>query len=111
MNEKENAAKSMWLRLKELLILKFEYTRLTFAEKLTMLLAMLVICFAGLLMGMITIFFLSVALAEWIALSIGMSWSCLIVAGVYVLMMIGLFAFRKTLVINPISRFVTKMFM
>lgn len=109
METNKETAQSLWIRIKEVLTLKYEYARLTLAEKLTMLLTMLVVGFATLLLLMITLFFMSVALAEWMALSIGMGWSCLIVAGIYLVLVGVLVMFRKQLVADPLSRFITKL--
>lgn len=109
MSDKESEIKSGWAKLKQLITLKYEYARLTLAERLTMILAYVAIAFMGILMGMAMIFFASVALARWIGDSIGMVWGNLIVAGIYMVILLVIVALRKRLIINPISRFITKM--
>ena len=109
MSDKESEIKTGWAKLKQLITLKYEYTKLTLAERLTMILAYVTIAFVGILMGMGMIFFASVALARWIGNSIGMVWGNLIVAGIYMIVIYVVVAMRKRLIINPISRFITKM--
>lgn len=109
MSDKESEIKSGWEKLKQLITLKYEYGKLTVAERLTMILAYVAIALLGILMGMGMIFFASVALARWIGDSIGMVWGNLIVAGIYMVILLVIFALRKRLIINPISRFITKM--
>ena len=105
-NTTSSSVKTLWERLKLLATLKYDYAKLTLAEKLTMIFAM---CLIGLFMSMFAIFFLSVALSHWIAESIGEAWSSLIVAGIYCVMLLLVVAFRKQLIINPISKFVTRL--
>ncbi len=109
MSDGDSSLKSGWAQLKELLTLKLDYTKYTIAEKLTLLLAYVAIGLVGVLMGVAVIAFLSVALAQWMSLSIGMMWSCVIVAAIYVVLLLAILAFRKQLIINPISRFITKL--
>jgi hypothetical protein len=109
MSDKESEIKSGWEKLKQLITLKYEYSKLTVAERLTMILAYVAIALLGILMGMGMIFFASVALARWIGDSIGMVWGNLIVAGIYMVILLVILALRKRLIINPISRFITKM--
>jgi flagellar biosynthesis protein FlhB len=108
-NTTSSSVKTLWERLKLLATLKYDYAKLTLAEKLTMIFAMSLLCLIGLFMSMFAIFFLSVALSHWIAESIGEAWSSLIVAGIYCVMLLLVVAFRKQLIINPISKFVTRL--
>lgn len=109
MGEKSESLSTLWLRLKQLAQLKYDYARLTFAEKLTMILAMLALGLVCLFGVMIMLFFLSVALAELIASSIGMAWACTIIAGIYLIALVVVVCLRKPLFIDPISRFITKL--
>lgn len=99
----------MWQRIKELVTLKLEYTKYTVAEKLTMILAMAALGFIALMLVVIILFFLSVALSHWIAESIGIVWSSVIIAGIYAVLLAMIIALRKQLFINPVSKFVSRM--
>lgn len=101
---------TLWMKAKELLTLKYEYARLTFAEKLIMILAMVALGFVALLVFMMAVFFLSLALANWMAGAIGMGWSALIVAGIYLVLLVLMVLLRKQIFINPVSRFITRLF-
>lgn len=109
MGEKSESLSTLWLKLKQLAQLKYDYARLTFAEKLTMLLAMFALGLVCLFGVMIMLFFLSVALAECMASSIGMAWACTIIAGIYLIVLVIVVCLRKQLIVNPISRFITKL--
>lgn len=110
MNESTSqSVQTLWQRIKELVTLRIEYTKLTVAEKLTMILAMVALGFLGIFMVMFALFFLSLGLADWIGESLGMAWGSLIVAGIYIVLLLIVIALRKPLFINPISRFITRM--
>ena len=109
--EDSSQIQSLWQRIKQLATLKFEYTRLTVAEKATILLSMVALAVIMFFAGAAVIFFLSVALSHLLAQSVGTVWSSVIVAGIYLFIVLVVFAFRKQLIINPISRFITRLFL
>ena len=106
--ETKQTAETLWTRLKELALLKFEYAKLTTAERLSILLsamAIALICMIGVAMFL---FFISLSLVEVLALSLGMAWSSFIVSMIYVVIMALVILLRKPLIINPIARFISK---
>ena len=107
--EDSSQIQSLWQRIKQLATLKFEYTRLTMAEKATILLSMVALAVIMFFAGAAVIFFLSVALSHLLAQSVGTVWSSVIVAGIYLFIVLVVFAFRKQFIINPISRFITRL--
>lgn len=109
--DNQSSATALWQRLKEYLTHKIEYTRLTVSEKLTLLLAMIAIWLIVLVGVSATLFFLSIALSHLLEESVGPVWSACIVAGCYLIVLVVIFAFRKQLIVNPIARFVTRLFM
>lgn len=108
-NSNSSTVKTLWERLRDLATLKYEYARLTLAEKLTMIFSMLILCLIGIFVSMISIFFLSVAISQWIAESIGVIWSSVIIAGFYLILLLLLVGFRKQLIINPVSKFISRL--
>lgn len=109
--DNQTSVSTLWQRFKDFLTNKIEYTRLTVAEKLTLLLAMIATCLIVLVGVSATMFFLSVALSNLLRESVGPIWSACIVAGIYVVVLIVIIAFRKQLIVNPIARFVTRLLM
>lgn len=109
MDGSESSVKLLWDKLKNLLLLKLEYTKLTLAEKLTILMAMAAMFMIGLFIVMIVIFFLSVALSQWIGSELGTAWGSLIVAGIYLVLLAILYALRRPILFNPIAKFITKL--
>ncbi len=54
---------------------RLEYAKLTAAEKLTMLITGLAVAAGAFVLGIIFLFFLTIAIAHWIAPSIGLGWA------------------------------------
>ncbi len=101
--------KALWQRLKTLAEYKLEYTRLTLAEILTTIIAMLILCIIGIFIAMIIVFFLSTALSNWLSQYTGELWSSIIVAGINLAILFLVILLRKPLIINPVSRLITRL--
>ena len=106
--ETNNSIQSLFAQGKEYLELKFQYAKLTLAERLTIILSALVVGAVVLFVGVIALFFLSVAVANWLSIYIGLGWACTIVGLFYVLVGCLIFVFRKPLIENPIARLVSR---
>lgn len=111
MSDIKDQMSSIWLEIRETIRLNVDYAKLTGAEKATTLLSACVIALVGILIGSVTIFFISAAIVELISDSTGKFGACLIMAGIYIVMFGLLCLFRKPLVINPIARFISKLLM
>ena len=110
MPDKQNQFSTFWTELRSVLKPNIDYARLTAAEKLTMLLTMLSFSLLAFVLISLIMFFLSLAIVRCIASEIGMIWAYFIMCGFYVLLFALAFAFRKQLIINPIARFVSRLF-
>ena len=106
--ETKQTAETLWARLKELALLKFEYAKLTTAERLSILLSAMTIALICMIGVAMFLFFISLSLVEVLALSLGMAWSSFIVSMIYVVIMALVILLRKPLIINPIARFISK---
>ncbi len=98
--------------VKKYIQLQTEYVKVEFVEKLTVLVSALLIIFLViiLIMGALFYLFFSVAyLLEPIAGS--MTISFLIISAFYLLLTFLLFVFRKKLIINPLVRFLSRLFL
>lgn len=91
--------------------LEIEYVKLTAAEKLIILLSTIIIG------GIIAILTLPVfimflfALVDLFKLIMAPSLAYLTVGGIVLLLILILYLMRKPLIINPVSRFITKLFL
>lgn len=104
--------KELWQEIKKFFTLELNYTKLTAVEKLSVILS--AVAFIGVLMilGACLLFYASTALVFLISDLIGSTWGAyLIVAGVLILLMFIVAAFKKKLIINPVTKFLTKLFL
>ena len=108
----EGDIRILWKSVKDFLNMKIEYVKLTAVEKLIIILS--AVAFLGLIfiLGACALFFLSVSLVSFIYSYIDCTWaSNLIMAGIIVIIIIVFCLAKKQLIINPISRFITKLFL
>lgn len=90
--------------------LEVEYAKLTAAEKLTMLLSSLIIGFVCLLLGSVVLVLLGFTIAELFKLILQPSLAYLSAAGSICILVAIIYLLRRPLVLNPISRLITKVF-
>lgn len=108
---KESAIGTLVKEVKTYIELNVENVKLTAAEKTVRLLSALALVSLIALFAMLALLFLSVAVADFIAESLGSGWAFSIVTGFYLLLMVIVVVFRRNLIINPVSRFITRLFL
>lgn len=86
-----------------------EDTKLNVAEKLTRLLAAVALSAVLLILGIVTLVYISMAVAWSLAVALSPVWSYIIVAGFFVILLAVLIIFRKELIENPIARFISRL--
>ncbi|MCI9606686.1 MAG: phage holin family protein [Muribaculaceae bacterium] len=91
--------------------LYIRYAKLTVAEKVTVFLTAAAVAVAAFVFSVIFIFYMSLAIAWWISPYIGIAWAYALISFVYLLLIALLFIFRKPLIMNPISRFISRLFL
>ena len=92
--------------------LQTEYVKVEFVEKLAILLSTLLIITIILILAIAGLFYLFFSLAyALVPLVGGLAVSFCIIAAIYVVLIILVFVFRKQLVINPLVRFLSKLFL
>lgn len=94
-----------WIRL------EIEYAKLTLAEKFILLMCSLIIGFICLLFGMVILILLSLALTELFKTIMCTVLAYLSTAGVIIILLAAILCLRKQLIINPISRLITRVFL
>lgn len=102
--------KEVFLQGKNWLKLEIEYAKLTVAEKFTILLSMLIIGAICLLMGMVVLILLAFALVELFKMMMAPSLAYLTVAGIICVLILLVYFLRKLILLNPIARFITRLF-
>jgi len=104
--------KQLIAELKKFLTLQWDYSRLTATEKTTILLSSVAFVAVIVLLGGYALHHLLTALTIALAGALGSTtWAHVIVAGVLVVVILFIAAFRKPLIINPIARFVSRLFL
>ncbi|MDE7426461.1 MAG: phage holin family protein [Muribaculaceae bacterium] len=103
-----HAAVGKVLRLVQLNI---ESARLGVAEKVVTFLSAAALTGAKVILGALFLVFASVGVGHLLASSIAPHIAYLLVAAFYLLLFILLIIFRKQLIIDPISRFITRLFL
>lgn len=102
--------KEILAKLKQLLTLQLDYSKLTLAEKLTVLLSRMLLVLVCVLCGLFVLFFLSSALVSWLTQWFPVDVANLVVAGVLLVLLLIVVALRKPLIVTPITRFVVALF-
>lgn len=82
--------------------------KLTLTEVLTRLLAASLIAFVCILFVIIALTFVSYGVVGALSKSMPLTWACLIVGGFYFLIIVLMIVFKRTLIVNPIARFLSK---
>lgn len=102
--------KSLIEKVKAFLQAKYQYSKLTFAEMMSILLARIAMCAVLAFCGFFILLFLSGALVNVLNATLhSVVGSYMAVAGIWVLLGLLLYVFKTPLIINPITKFVTKL--
>lgn len=109
MAENTHSLKTLWASLKKYVSLNVENAKLTATEKLTILFAALAFYFVAIILGFVSVFFVSMALCHVLSQSLETHHVYFIMAALYVVLLVIIYALRKVLFLNPISRFLSKL--
>ena len=103
--------KSLLGEIRSLARIEFDYAKLTAVEKLSVLLSAVGVALVLLIIGACMLFNLSSALVAWLNELTACLWaSYLIVAALLLVVLLIVLKCRKGLIVDPITRFVTKLF-
>lgn len=96
--------------LRRYVTLKLDYARLTTAEKLTILLSSIAFYATVVCVGTIVLIFVSIGVGHLLATTVAHTAAYLYVAAFYLLLFILLLVFRRKIFVDPVCRFITKLF-
>lgn len=82
--------------------------KLTLTEVLTQIMAAIVIASICLLFVIIALAFVSYGVIDALSQHMASAWAYLIVGGFYIVLIALMIVFKRTLIINPIARFLSK---
>lgn len=96
--------------LKQSAKVELEYSKLTLSEKLSILLSRGIIVLIIIIFAACALFLLELGLTHWLIQLTDSLWIGVLVSlAVLMVILVVLFGYRKQLVINPVTRFVTKL--
>lgn len=102
--------RSFFVESKTWLQLEVEYAKLTMVEKMTVLATMMIIGLVCLLLGFVVLILLAFCIAEVWKLLMEPWLAYLATAGVVLFLLLLVWLLRKPLLMNPISRAISKVF-
>ena len=105
-----SSIQTLWTEAKNYLELQKEYLKLDSAEKLSVLLSAVATAAVCLILALAALFFFVIAFALWLAKMVGAAWSFTIVGGAMLLIITIILLCRKRWIVQPIARFVAKLF-
>jgi len=111
-NEPVENFQQLYDDIKKYVELQTDYLKVEFVEKLTILLSTLLIIMLVFVLAIAALFYLSFSLAYLLQPLVGgLTISFCIVSVLYVLLILVLFVYRKKLIINPIVRLLSRLFL
>lgn len=108
-NTKSNL-QQLYDNVKRLVVLHLDYARLTATEKLTIIFSTVAIYSLVVIFATLALVFITLGVGHLLATTIAPHFAYLIVAGFYVVSLAVIWFMRKKLFINPIARFISKLF-
>ncbi len=101
----------LFVEVKKYLSLQKKYTQLEIAEKMTVLLSTLILVLIVIILSMVALFYMSFTFAYWLAPVFGsIMASFALITTVIILLIIAVITFRKTLIVNPMAKFIASLF-
>ena len=92
--------------------LEWDYTKLTAVEKMAVLLSSIAFVAVVIIIGTFALAYVLSALISVLASALGCTWGAqLIAAGILLLLLLVVFAFKRQLIVDPVARFVSKLFL
>ena len=104
--------KELFAEIKKYVTLQVDYTKYTVTEKMVVLLSATATALILGALGFGVLFYLSIALAGYVAEVGDCQWGAhAIVAGIYALLLVFAMIMRKPMIVDPIARFLSKLFL
>ncbi len=94
---------------KKIFRLEIEFVKLTLAEKMIILFSVLALSSVAFVIVMCAMLFISIGAAKFLAFYFPDYMGYMLLGVLYLLLLILLFSFKRILIINPISRMISKL--
>lgn len=96
--------------MRRYITLNIDYARLSAAEKVSILLSTVTFFMVGGLIAAFALMFLSFGIGHLLVKTIAPVWAFIYVAAFYVILFAVLVIWRRPLIVDPITRFITRLF-
>jgi ascorbate-specific PTS system EIIC-type component UlaA len=104
--------KKLFAEARKYFSLEWDYTKLTAVEKLAVLLSAVAFVAVVIIICTFVLHHLFTALVGVLAEAMGCSWGAhLIAVAVLLVLLLVVFAFKRQLIVDPVARFVSKLFL
>ena len=104
--------KKLFTEARKYFSLEWDYTKLTAVEKMAILLSSIAFVAVVIIIGTYAMHYIFSALVSVLASALGCTWGAqLIAAGLLIVLLLVVLAFKKQLIVNPVARFVSKLFL
>ncbi len=104
--------KKLFTEARKFFALEWDYTKLTAVEKLAVLLSAIAFVAVVIIIATFALSYVFSALISVLANALGCTWGAqLIAAALLLLLLLVVFAFKKQIIVDPIARFVSKLFL
>ncbi len=104
--------KKLFTEARRYFSLEWDYTKLTAVEKMAVLLSAVAFVAVVIIIGTFVLHHLFTALISVLASALGCTWGAhLIAAALLLLLLLVVLAFKKQLIVDPVTRFVSKLFL
>ena len=104
--------KKLFTEARRYFSLEWDYTKLTAVEKMAVLLSAIAFVAVVIIICTFVLHHLFTALISVLASALGCTWGAhLIAAAILLIVLLVVFAFKRQLIIDPIARFVSKLFL
>lgn len=103
--------RSIVSEIKEWLTVELDYMKLTAAEKLSVLVSSLILVIVLFIVFMVVLIVFAFALVDLFCLFMPHALACVTVGGILLLFIGLLYILRVPIVINPVTRLITKLFL
>lgn len=97
--------------IKAWLNMEVEYLKLTASEKLSILISTLILVMVLFIVGLVVLIVFAFALIDLFGLFMPHALACVTVGGIFLLLIVILYMLRNPLVVNPITKLITKLFL
>lgn len=97
--------------VKEWLTVEIEYLKLSAAEKISVLLSTIVLLIVLFIVGMVALIIFAFALVDLFNLFMPHALACVTVGGILLLIVGLMYLLRNAVIVNPITKLITKLFL